>query len=226
MNKIKLATIPVILICVVAISALAFIKTRAATSGPNFPSTGAAVAPGDRTWVTPSNVTASDDARATDNLLPGETSYYLQATNFGFSIPAGATIDGVTATIEISRGSGSGNRGIPEWDTVQLIVGGTKTGTNNASQHLGEITETTDTNYTFGGVSDGWGLSLTTSDVNATDFGVAIRIVETDNGPYDVNVLVDSMQLTITYTAGAEPVGQMQLKAGTINIKNGSIDIR
>lgn len=225
MNKIKLATIPVILICVVAISALAFIKTRAATSGPNLPSTAAAVAPGNITWTSPGSITASDDVYATSNIDAYQDTYYLQATNFGFSIPAGATIDGVTARIEIKRGSGSGNRGIPEWNVVQLIVGGTKSGTNNASQHVGEITETVDTNYDFGGVSDGWGLSLTTSDVNATDFGFAIKILETD-GVYDVLLSVDSMQLTITYTAGAEPVGQVQIKAGTINIKNGSIDIR
>lgn len=57
---------------------------------------------GSAEWDTPANAGASDDVRTTAS---GGTTHYLKATNFGFSIPAAATITGVRVTIERSASS-------------------------------------------------------------------------------------------------------------------------
>lgn len=79
----------------------------ASTLGPNGTGTGADDASvGTITWSNPGNITASDNTYATN--LTGcitSVSHYLKATNFGFSVPAGATITGITVEIE-RKGTG------------------------------------------------------------------------------------------------------------------------
>jgi hypothetical protein len=51
-----------------------------------------------------------------------ETSYHLKASNFGFSIPSGATINGIEATFVCSWGNG-GSWNIYAWlDSVSLTI--------------------------------------------------------------------------------------------------------
>lgn len=70
-----------------------------ATQGPYSPGTMADDSTvGTVTWVNPDNAKASDDVRAI--MYYGGSSHYLKATNFGFSIPAGATINGIVVEIE------------------------------------------------------------------------------------------------------------------------------
>ena len=53
------------------------------------------------TWSNPDNAKASDDSRSIANhVSAASTSHYLKATNFGFSIPAGSTIDGIVVRVE------------------------------------------------------------------------------------------------------------------------------
>jgi len=78
-------------------------EVEAASSGPNNPS-GTATETGGGTvdWTNPGNITSSDDNRATAVLGKGDTSYYLKGTDFGFSIPSDATIQGIKVEIEKS----------------------------------------------------------------------------------------------------------------------------
>ena len=50
-------------------------------------------------WTNPMNATTSDNVYATIS-CPTGISHYLKATNFGFSIPTGATINGIVVEIE------------------------------------------------------------------------------------------------------------------------------
>jgi len=54
-------------------------------------------------WTNPGNAASSDNAYAVFSTSGVQQSHYLKATNFGFSIPAGATIDGVAVSIERKR---------------------------------------------------------------------------------------------------------------------------
>src|SRR5687767_8406775 len=73
----------------------------AATSGPNYP--GAASGSG---WGTPANIGADDTSYATYTIASSGTSTPINASNYGFSIPSGSTIDGIT--VVISRASSAG----------------------------------------------------------------------------------------------------------------------
>ena len=65
----------------------------AGTSGPRSPSAATG-------WTTPSNVYSSNNIDATNVIAAGATGSTLDATGFGFAIPATATINGITISVE------------------------------------------------------------------------------------------------------------------------------
>jgi type II secretory pathway pseudopilin PulG len=61
-------------------------------------------------WSNPQNAAASDDSYATSTSSGSQLTYYLKATNFGFSLPSDSTISGIEAGVERKfSSSGSGN---------------------------------------------------------------------------------------------------------------------
>lgn len=168
--------------------------TSTLSVGPSFAGTGADDnSIGTFTWSNPSRVTASDNSYATTSSLAGagDTTHYLKATNFGFSVPSTATVQGVVVSIE--RKSSTGNS---IWDaSVRLVKGGSITGND---KRLSTWWPTTDTVQTYGGNSDLWGVSLTPSDVNASTFGVVLSV---ENAGAPGTPSVDAIQITIYYTA-------------------------
>lgn len=63
--------------------------------------------------------------------------------------------------------------GLLNLSTIKLVKGGVISGDNKGT---GSLTSASDTEYTFGGSSDLWGLSLSSSDVNASDFGIVLSM--------------------------------------------------
>ncbi|MCT4562066.1 MAG: hypothetical protein N4A41_11895 [Crocinitomicaceae bacterium] len=165
---------------------------------------------GTLTFSNPTNGLLSDDSYASVLAITlGPTnSQYLKATNFGFSIPADATIKGVTAQIEKSQLSLTALLGIQSVvdNAVRLVKSGVATGNNKAAAGNWAYTDAT---TTYGSSSDLWGLTLTPSDVNNSNFGVAIS--STMTGIFAiVNVLpvayVDQVTMSVTYEVPL-PVG-------------------
>lgn len=175
-----------------------------ATAGPNAPGTMADdSAVGARTWSNPGNAASSNNTYATIAPAPGgaDGSHYLKCTNFGFAVPSGATINGVTVSIERKMDNSSGNNQYVRDSVVSLVKGGTVSGANKA------ITATnwpaTDTSLDYGGVADLWTLALTDTDVNASTFGVVLSTTERDRFAVGGIVgYVDLITITIDYTAG------------------------
>lgn len=169
------------------------------TAGPTICGTGSNSAFGGGTaWTNPSNCTA-DDATVAKAILPGAgTSDYLEATNFGFSIPAGATIDGIEFLIQGREKTTSDDINDNE---VKVIKGGVR-GTENKAA-AGEW-PTTFTDRTYGGSADLWSESWTYSDINASDFGVAFAAYSVLGG----EMQVDYISCTITYTTAATVTGE------------------
>lgn len=145
-------------------------------------------ASGDVVWANVDNAKLSDDSDASRSLTPGQTSHYLKATNFGFAIPSGATIIGIELVVEHA-----GPLGIVEIEH-RIVKGGTITGDDKST---GSGLPTTDNLETFGSSADLWGLSWTRTDINASDFGFAIRYGSA-SGTHVVTV--DHMKCRITYT--------------------------
>lgn len=146
-------------------------------------------------WSNVDNAKISDNSYATTNWTGGATSQYLKATNFGFSIPSGATINGILAEVEVK-----GNATCNAYWVYVVKADGTFGGTSKGN--LDPLPET-DTYTSFGASDDLWDETWTAENINDADFGVAYRITAY-NGP----ISVDHIRITIYYTeAGEETVG-------------------
>ena len=165
-----------------------------ATAGPNSPAAGAddtSTGSGTTAWTNPGNITAQDSTYATAN--GAQTTHWLKATNFGFSIPAGATINGVT--LSIVEGGYSQSAGSASFWYAFLWNGG-QIG-SGVSESFG--TSLGATTLTMGSASNLWGATLDTTVTNASTFGVEIRI-DAHAGSTITTSNIDCLQLTITYT--------------------------
>jgi LPXTG-site transpeptidase (sortase) family protein len=165
----------------------------AAASGPNFPGTGTDVAGvGTIAWANPGNVTSDNNVNAT--ATTNGVTHYLQATNYGFAIPAAATITGITVIIGRYGTTGAGND--VRDNVVSLIKGGvvvTGAGSNLAA--TGTDWPAAEAAATYGGTTNLWGTTWTPANINAANFGVALSV--TTNGR---TANVDYIQVTVTYT--------------------------
>lgn len=155
---------------------------------------------GNVAWTNPGSVTAADGNSASSAVKSGTTTQYLHATNFGFSIPANAIIEGVAARILKMVGALGTVQGADH--TVQLIVGGARSGNNNAQGS--NWARGTLTNADYGGPGNMWGLALTPANINASNFGLAVRAQNTSGTP---TFSVDAIWLQIYYS---EPSGVMK----------------
>ena len=169
--------------------------------GPNMAGTGAsATGVGTVAWTSPGNITADDTSYATCSLASNVQSNYLSGTNYGFSIPAGATINGIQVTI--ARESSSSSSPYIHDTVVSLIKGGTVTGANRAATTTNWPNSMTAASY--GSTSDLWGTTWTAADINAANFGVALSANSSGTGSTRT-ASVDYMQITVSYTADTTP---------------------
>lgn len=165
-----------------------------ATAGPNSPGTMADDATvGTATWINVNNAIASDDVRSQVSIR-NTTSHYLKATNFGFAIPSGATINGITVEIEERR---SGTAVIES--TIKIVKSTGAFGSTNKS--TGATLPASDTYITYGGAADTWGETWTDTDINSANFGVGFSARETSGTISTAQV--DHIRITIDYTPAA-----------------------
>ena len=165
------------------------------TAGPNGSGTQASVSGGGTSaWGTPS-AAATENGTGTEYDATADASETLKLTNFGFSIPAGATINGITVRVKRKRMSSGANM---HDALIKLYKAGTLVGSNKAD--TGTRWPTTFTFATYGSSSDLWGTTWSYSDINNSGFGVGIEgsldIATSDNGN------VDFADISIDYTAG------------------------
>jgi hypothetical protein len=160
------------------------------STGNVFPVTGENNAGiGATAWTTPENVVSDNATDATCNAAA--SSNYLIARNFGFSIPTGAVINGITVRVEASEHSTS-----TESLNARLQD---DTGTLTGSSKNATISGTTKAVYTYGSVSDVWGATLTPAIVNDADFGVRLWFTTAHD------VRIDYVTLAIEYTITLSP---------------------
>lgn len=169
------------------------------TAGPNSPGTLANdSAVGTVAWSNPGNAASSNDVYATFSTSGVQQSNYLKATNLGFGVPAGATIDGVTVSIERKAGHNTAFRNVVDY-AVRLVVGGTVSG--GVDKALSTSWPTSDGTASYGGAADLWGLTLSAADVNGSGFGVVLQATSSGtNG--STSGSVDHITITVTYTEG------------------------
>lgn len=189
-----------------------------ATQGPKSPTVAQSIAGSQvGAWTNANNIFTSNDQRATVSFagLLGITlggMPWLAASGFGFNIPADATIQGITTTIECRQTGGLiGNSSLPD---VQLTkVAATPIGMNKGTT---VALTNSDVVRTYGGPADLWGLQFTPAEINSPGFGFAVRATATDVLG-NRSVEIDHMSITVTYKV--ETKVDSDLLTETISLK-------
>lgn len=150
-------------------------------------------------WINVTNADTQNDSYAYGSpLFDGDEMDWLRATRFGFSVPAGATINGIE--VEIDRKSDTANGIIDSAIYLRKTAG--QAGDNKS---VGAIWDTTDDDAynSFGGAADLWGTTWTQSEINSPNFGVDIS-PENSNAFFPI-CYIDHVQIKVTYTEGGAP---------------------
>jgi hypothetical protein len=100
----------------------------------------------------------------------GEVTNYIVAQNFGYAIPAGATICGIQVTIE-KRALGL-LANITD-NSIKLFKGGTPTGSDYKKAETWSSTETVST---YGSSTDLWGTTWSPAEINEANFGTGLSV--------------------------------------------------
>lgn len=174
-------------------------------------------------WTNTGNAAASDNTyTAATNNLPGNGGFtdYFQATNFGFTIPSGATITGITVEIE-DFDDDNGASGRARDNKVMIVKGGVIRTTDNS---INSFWATSDPNSytTYGSSSDLWGETWTAADINSSNFGFAISAKRQGGGGMACFPTIDHIRITVNYTASL-PIELMYFNANELT--NNSIEL-
>jgi len=161
--------------------------TKTAGNGESIPSTGTFA------WTDFNNIATPSTTDQSSIFSLDGTSDYLQGTNYGFLIPAGATILGIEVKIVKNRGGGNSSKHIITDSEVRLLKNGIVT-TNNKAK-VGVDWPTGKTASIYGGNNDLWGTIWLPSDINLGNFGAVISASGTWN-----SVDVYSIEISVTYS--------------------------
>jgi MSHA biogenesis protein MshQ len=145
-------------------------------------------------WSAPGQATASDNSYVTAS-LDGQITRYLWCNGYGFSVPAGSVINGITINVE--RNVNRTDRGGAQDASVRVVKNGAVVGNDRAST---SYYTTSDVVAPHGGTSDLWGASWTVAEINASNFGAAFAAVNPDPAGKAVVVSVDHIQISVDYT--------------------------
>ena len=160
-------------------------------------------------WGGLSNATLSDDNYVSSWLAIGQATNYLKATNFGFNIPAGATVNGIEVEIEKSF--------IPDaaGSVSDLQVRIVKNGIIGST--IGECCNwpTSDASQAYGGTTDAWGETWTPADINNANFGIAIAGQANLVGSGTAQI--DQIRLKINYS---NPIVPLPVELVKLNINH------
>jgi len=181
---------------------------------------------GTQAWDNPSNAGSSNNqyAHAESSTSSGtwSTSNYLKATNFGFSIPSGASIAGIEVRIERHKYYDAKD------NEVKIIKGGT-VGSENKASSSGYPSSDAFANY--GGSSDLWSETWTRSNINSSNFGVVLSSSLWTEYPPDrthSDAYIDVIQIKVYYSNAGTGNGEVNiqrpvtLKVTALDDKTGS----
>lgn len=152
-------------------------------------------------WSNPNNAQVSDGVYTTaSNGSTGGTTHYLKATNFGFSVPVGATINGILVEVQKAKTAGGNNANNFVRDaTVKIIKSDGSYGTENKAR-TGDNWLLTESYVSYGSSSDLWSESWSPADINDSDFGIGVSAsLLSDTGTPVAGI--DFIRITVSYTA-------------------------
>jgi hypothetical protein len=146
-------------------------------------------------WASTGNAYRTDNAYAQVS-VDGTTSEYLYCRNFGFALPAGATIQGIV--IDVERKSNSTSNGGSRDASVRLVnAGGAVVGNDNATTTLYTTSDLVEAHGSSGNL---WGVSWTVADINDADFGVVLAVTKPSSVGAAHSITVDHIRITVYYS--------------------------
>lgn len=144
-------------------------------------------------WINPNNAMVEDAVVATSTTPLGAVTAPIVGSAFGFTIPVGATIDGV-----VLRDKHHLTAGIGSSDNCIALYDGLAWSADNSVPNT--WTPVPLAWFTTGGVADLWGLlTLTPAVVNAAAFAVGIQVLQ-GGGPVPTVQALDCIELTVHYS--------------------------
>ena len=167
-----------------------------ADTGWTLGSTATAISGSWWSFSNPSNVLTDNTSAASLYMDSRDESEALQVSNFawGTAIPSGATINGVEVRVRRYCSSTGDHEDL----SMKLLVAGTASGSNYAA---GVSYPTSAATQDYGGAADLWGLSLTEAQVNASNFGMALTVIDGNAGS-DTSYY-EAVWMKIHFTAAA-----------------------
>ena len=201
-----------ILIIILVVYGFAVLVSEAADEGANSPGTMADDATvGTVAWSNPDRAKSLADGNATAVLSSLGVSHYLKATNFGFSIPTGATIDGILA--EINKNFAGGY--FPKDNSVKIV---TSDGTLGSEDKANTDNWPFGTYISYGASNDLWNESWSDTDINDADFGVVISAKDTTGNK--LYPFICHIRITVYYTEAETSNPTVTIKSQTKIIGN------
>lgn len=165
---------------------------------------------GTLSWANPGNAQGGLNSvfAQVNNSTPSAISYYLRLSAYSFSIPAGATIDGVKVTIRAGMVgddlflTGPCTTPSADYYRVRLVnhlstIGTTDKAASNTLTNNGVFADA------FGGSSDTWGGEASAINWNDANSGVVVAFQWTASGSSNCTAVVDYVPIEITYTPAA-----------------------
>ena len=143
-------------------------------------------------WTNPAGARVSNGDVADIDLILGHTSKWLKQQSFGFEIPANAVITGMKVEILTAFQAGD-----DYWAGVRTIRGNSIDATSGHGGNSSFSPNTTNWTWnSFGGDGDMWGVAISPSTANASNFGAAYRQSDTANH----RTYADDCRITLYYT--------------------------
>lgn len=166
------------------------------TDGPNTVGTVSNLSLGgsSTSWTNLANGAASDDSYIDipNNAISssGDFTDLLLCGNFGFNIPAGATVVGIL--VEIERTDVNNTK-----DNIISIVKGGVVGSDDKSTNQAWSGEAV---ISYGDNMDIWSETWTADNINSSDFGVVISVKKQGGGANPIP-RIDHVQVSVSYNA-------------------------
>jgi MSHA biogenesis protein MshQ len=153
-------------------------------------------------WTGLGNVGTQNNIYATASVANSDITNYLKCTGYAFSIPAGATITGITVGPWL-------NATFTMHDyAMQLVKGGAIQATNLATganiPNGGGTLAASPTQFIYGSSTDLWGNTWTPADINSATFGAAFA-AQRGGFASTQQAAVDAMPITVDYTMPSTP---------------------
>jgi hypothetical protein len=201
-----------ILVCILMISKVAWgiSVTRSPQIVVDSNATGTLV------WSDPLNATTSDNLYAKADNVTVAITHYLKATDFGFTIPAGSTINGIIVEIERVKGA---TADVTDAE-VKIVKSDGTLGTTNKADTATQW-PTTEAYKMYSTSTDLWNESWTSTDINDADFGMVIA-ASAGSGPGDA-ADIDHIRITTYYTENqtTSTYSHPIINSGKMTIGNG-----